>query len=113
MTTEIASQVITPDSGINTTITVAMTFVVATCGLVVRATWKVSNLMRDLRDMADKLRETWSYDCQKDWAHDLERKNRSLRPNLDGTFSLQVPDPVLTRQRTEGRVASGGSSPPL
>lgn len=107
-----AAHALTPDSGINISITVALSAIFVTCGFVVRATWKVSNLMRDLKDVADRLNETWSFECMKDWTHDLERKNRALRPSLDGTFALNVPDPQYTRAKTEGRGAHG-SSPPL
>lgn len=107
-----AVQALTPETDIKMTLTVALTAIFVTCGFVVRATWKVSNLMRDLKEMADKLRETWSVECMKDWAHDLERKNRSIKPSLDGTFALSVPDPQVTRARTEGRML-GGTNPGL
>jgi|ERR1043165_81671 hypothetical protein len=104
---------ITPDTGINMSIAVALSAILVTCGVVVRATWKVSNLMRDLKDIAARLNETWSYECMKDWTHDLERKNRSIKPSLDGTFALQVPDPQYTRAKTEGRAMASGTNPPL
>lgn len=104
---------LTPDTDIKVTLTVALAAIFVTCGFVVRATWKVSNLIRDLKDMADQIRETWSHECMKDWAHELERKNRAMKPSLDGTISLTVPDPQITRARTEGRVMASGTNSPL
>lgn len=101
-TSELAAHALTPDTGINMTISVAAAAVFATCVFVMKVTWRVAYMVRNIHDLAEKLRETWSYECMNDWAHELERKNRSLQ--------LHVPDPSVTRAKLNRASASGDES---
>lgn len=61
-------------------------------GLLILATWRLANFIRDLRD---EVRNTWSFRDQERWALTMERENRSRG------YKVFVPDVVRAPKEAE------------
>lgn len=64
--------------------------------ILIVATWRLANFVRDLRDAVSK---AWTFRDQERWALSLERENRARK------IPLYVPDVVRASEEDEAREA--------